>query len=224
MAKYEVFIPAAMASEFNVTLKVDADNWMAALKSGLTRLGEKGTQVTNIMVDIMEDNSIHVSDMASGRVFRIKELEEAAAPVAAVPIPLSAPAPIQLSAPAPAPAPAPVATEARTLQDMPVVEAPAPVAPAPPRVEAPAPKPVAAPAPRPVEPLAAPKPVAPPAAKPAPKPVEARPAPKPVEARPAAKAPASEPARPRPSGEAQRVEQVASPSAPISGPIGRSRT
>jgi hypothetical protein len=136
MAKYEVFIPAALASEFNVTLKVDADNWTAALKSGLKRLGEHGTQVVNVMVDVMDDNSIHVTDTSSGRVFRIKELQAVVAPTAE-PIPLTAPgaAPIPLSASAAAPvplttpAPIPLSTPAAATQRAKPVSKPPPESP-----------------------------------------------------------------------------------------------
>ncbi len=80
MSKFEVHIPATDGNGFNVTLKVGADNWMSALKAGLQKLGEQGTISQNVMVDIQEDNSIHVTEAASGRVFRIRELtdEEAA--------------------------------------------------------------------------------------------------------------------------------------------------
>ena len=76
MSKFEVHIPATDGNGFNVTLKVGADNWMAALKAGLQKLGEQGTISQNVMVDIQEDNSIHVTEAASGRVFRIRELTE----------------------------------------------------------------------------------------------------------------------------------------------------
>lgn len=76
MAKFEVHIPANDGSGFNVTLKVGADNWMAALKAGMQKLGEQGTISQNVMVDVQEDNSIHVTEAASGRVFRIRELTE----------------------------------------------------------------------------------------------------------------------------------------------------
>lgn len=76
MAKFEVHIPATDGNGFNVTLKVGADNWMSALKAGLQKLGEQGTISQNVMVDIQEDNSIHVTEAGSGRVFRIRELTE----------------------------------------------------------------------------------------------------------------------------------------------------
>jgi hypothetical protein len=46
----------------------------------MQKLGEQGTMSQNVMVDVQEDNSIHVTEAASGRVFRIRELtdEEAA--------------------------------------------------------------------------------------------------------------------------------------------------
>ncbi|MDP1826201.1 MAG: GAF domain-containing protein [Archangium sp.] len=76
MSKFEVHIPATDGNGFNVTLKVGADNWMSALKAGLQKLGEQGTISQNVMVDIQEDNSIHVTEAASGRVFRIREMTE----------------------------------------------------------------------------------------------------------------------------------------------------
>ncbi|MCA2980529.1 MAG: GAF domain-containing protein [Myxococcaceae bacterium] len=80
MPKYEVHIPAPEAGGFNMTLKVNADNWMAALKAGMQKLGEQGAVSSNVMVDVQEDQSIHITDNMSGRVFRIRELsdEEAA--------------------------------------------------------------------------------------------------------------------------------------------------
>lgn len=76
MAKFEVFIPAADAGGFDMTLKVDAANWMSALKAGLQKLGEQGATIQNVLVDIQDDNSIHVTEPKDGRVFRIKELTE----------------------------------------------------------------------------------------------------------------------------------------------------
>lgn len=76
MPKFEVHIPPVDGQGFNVTLKVGAENWMAALKAGMQKLGEQGNVGQNVMVDIQEDNSIHVTEAASGRVFRIRELSE----------------------------------------------------------------------------------------------------------------------------------------------------
>lgn len=74
MPKFEVYIPSSEPGGFNLTLKVGAENWMAALKAGLQKLGEQGAVSQNVMVDIQDDNSIHVTEAASGRVFRIREL------------------------------------------------------------------------------------------------------------------------------------------------------
>ncbi|HEY3449527.1 MAG TPA: GAF domain-containing protein [Myxococcales bacterium] len=232
MAKYEVFLPAAREGDFNLTLKVDADNWMAALKIGLKKLGEQGAQVANLLVDIMEDNSIHVTDGSSGRVFRIKELEEAAA--AAAPIPLSQPAPIPLSQ---TPAPIPLARTAvdqelpggdtPTPRDMPAVEPPEPA----PQPARPAKKPAmaerAAPAPAPAPVKPAKKPVAAAPAKPEPAlTTPARPQAKAAEAVKAKVPEKKAAAAPVPSSEADvhSVQQVDKPSEPIRGPIGRTRT
>ncbi|MHB8877876.1 MAG: hypothetical protein ACYC8T_29635, partial [Myxococcaceae bacterium] len=143
MAKFEVHIPAGQDGGFNVTLRVDADNWMAALKTGMTKLGEQGSSVQNVLVDIQDDNSIHVTESRSGRVFRIRELTEEESASAQV---KKAPAPAQQQAPAPAappPAEPPKAAkpspqvEAKTIPGMPAIDlkavAPAKPPPAPER-------------------------------------------------------------------------------------------
>ena len=84
MPKFEVHIPAAEAGGFNMTLKVDAENWMSALKAGMSKLGEQGATVQNVLVDIQDDNSIHVTEPRNGRVFRIRELSEEEAAKATV--------------------------------------------------------------------------------------------------------------------------------------------
>lgn len=76
MPRFEVFVPAAPPKlPIDLTLRIDAEHWLAALKTGLQRLGE--TQMTNnVLCDIQGDGSIHVTDPDSGRVFRIQELAQ----------------------------------------------------------------------------------------------------------------------------------------------------
>lgn len=76
MPRFEVYIPAADADSFNVTFRVDAANWMAALKTGMQKLGEQGSHGNNVLVDVQDDQSVHVTEPESGRVFRIRELTE----------------------------------------------------------------------------------------------------------------------------------------------------
>ncbi len=82
MAKFEVHIPGDEG--LNVTFRVDATNWMAALKIGMQKLGEQGSSVQNVLVDIQDDNSVHVTESQTGRVFRIRELSDAEAAAAQV--------------------------------------------------------------------------------------------------------------------------------------------
>src|SRR5262245_28067203 len=76
MAKFEVFIPAAEAGGFDMTLKVDAANWMAALKAGLQEPGQQRSTIQNGIIDIQDETTIHVTEPKDNRVFRIKELSE----------------------------------------------------------------------------------------------------------------------------------------------------
>lgn len=73
---YEVFIPSNDNDGFDVTITVEADNWMTALRSGLERTGEGADAIRNVMCDIKDDNSIHVTDATSRRVFVLKEVGE----------------------------------------------------------------------------------------------------------------------------------------------------
>lgn len=137
MANFEVFIPAKDADSFNVTLTIAANNWLGALRSGLANIGEGPNSISNIMCDIKEDGSIHVTDPGTSRVFRLKEIPAAgAAPAPTTPAPQPVPA-------AAAPKPTPVVEDegAKTQPEMPAVKAP----PEPPRAAAPAPAPAPAP-------------------------------------------------------------------------------
>jgi hypothetical protein len=74
MVWFEVFLPAKTAGQPNVTLTVEAQNWIGALRTGLSNLGEGHDAIANVMCDIKEDNSIHVTDVSTQRVFRLREV------------------------------------------------------------------------------------------------------------------------------------------------------
>ncbi|HSN92142.1 MAG TPA: GAF domain-containing protein [Anaeromyxobacteraceae bacterium] len=87
MPRYEVFVPAAPpVLPGDATLHVEGDHWLGALREGLTRIGG-GRPPANVLCDVQADGSIHVTDCASGRVFRIREVVAApSAPGPAGPI------------------------------------------------------------------------------------------------------------------------------------------
>lgn len=90
MALFEVFIPGKETGMPNVTLTVDAQNWIGALRSGLKSIGEGQDAIANVMCDIKEDNSIHVTDVATRRVFRLREVPAKASAPASSPIAVDA--------------------------------------------------------------------------------------------------------------------------------------
>jgi len=92
MPRYEVHIPGAPPDGLTVTFRVDAPNWMQALKTGFLKLGATGLVVHNVLVDVADDGSLHVTEGDSGRVFRIRELTEEEAAQAKVKAPLAPPA------------------------------------------------------------------------------------------------------------------------------------
>ncbi len=106
MPRFEVTVPSATTPPAeDATLRVDAEHWLAALKAGLERIGDK-QPATQVLCDVQPDGSLHVTDPRSGRMLLIRELR--AAPLAA-----SAPPPARSSphagpvekAPAPSPGP-----------------------------------------------------------------------------------------------------------------------
>jgi hypothetical protein len=73
---YKVFIPSKESEGYDVTITVDADNWMSALSKGLERTGEGSDAVRNVMCDIKDDDTFHVTDASSERVFVLEEISE----------------------------------------------------------------------------------------------------------------------------------------------------
>jgi len=144
MPRFEVFVPAAPPKlPIDLTLRIDAEHWLAALKTGLQRIGEK-QMANNVLCDIQGDGSIHVTDPDSGRVFRILELPQAAVTAPPAPPPV---APARVSAPEARPPPPPATPAAPLAQPRQPAAVPRPPPPEPPPPVAPhaAPRP----APRP---------------------------------------------------------------------------
>ena len=145
---FEVFIPSSDPQGYDVNMTVEADNWMMALKSGLARTGESDDLIRNVMCDIKEDNSIHVTDATSRRVFVLREVSEPETEDSQKPT-------IRIDASevtnALANQPAPVQAEAATPRATVPLEAPQP-APEPVSRPASAPAPQAQPAPAPYVP------------------------------------------------------------------------
>jgi hypothetical protein len=74
---FEVFIPSHDPEGFDVSLRVEARNWMEALRLGLQRTYSVDMPVRNVFCDIRSDDLIHVTDLASRRVFRIERVGDA---------------------------------------------------------------------------------------------------------------------------------------------------
>ena len=145
MPRFEVYVPASPPQlPVAVTLRVESENWLAALKVGLQKVGGGGL-AANILCDIQGDGSIHVTDPGGQRVFRIREMfEPSSTPAQAPTLDLNRTAVMHAPAPpAAAPSPAPVAAKpspgqpARAAAPAPRPQA-TPQAPAPARAPAPA--------------------------------------------------------------------------------------
>ncbi len=78
MALFEVFIPASSGSDFDMTLRIEAQTWTQALSAGLQKT-VVDAKVESLLCDVTE-NGMEVTDPASGAVFRIAELGQRAVP------------------------------------------------------------------------------------------------------------------------------------------------
>jgi hypothetical protein len=75
MPRFEVFCPAAPphVSE-DVTVRVDAEHWIAALQAALAGLGLPQA-LASVLCDVQADGSIHVTHPQGGSVYRVREIE-----------------------------------------------------------------------------------------------------------------------------------------------------
>jgi hypothetical protein len=75
MANYRVFVPSRKGSgKPDLTISIEASNWLVALKASLNQLGEQGDNLSNILCETAEDGTLRVADPDSRRVFLIQEL------------------------------------------------------------------------------------------------------------------------------------------------------
>lgn len=81
--KWEVSIPGAKGRTATATVSVDAENWLAALKAGLSRSGEKATLASSFQCDIREDQSVRVTDFERRCVYLLRPVGLPAAPAPA---------------------------------------------------------------------------------------------------------------------------------------------
>lgn len=80
MPYYEILIPRSSRIPKTMQLRIEADTWTEALRQGRMKAGETGDISQNMLCDVKDDNSIHVTDAGTGRVFRIVELSGAETP------------------------------------------------------------------------------------------------------------------------------------------------
>lgn len=69
---YELLIPTEDDDHPEVLMTVEASDWMSALRAGLLQLGHDVHP--GLLCDIQSDESVHVTDPISRRVFRVRPL------------------------------------------------------------------------------------------------------------------------------------------------------
>lgn len=75
MANFEIIIPAQPGTESdNLTLLVEAPNWLKALRAGKKQVGDRLDALSSIMCEMRQDGVVIVQEPASRRVIRIREV------------------------------------------------------------------------------------------------------------------------------------------------------
>ncbi len=81
--RYEIYVPRLNRQKTWLRLLVESDDWAAALKSGLLRLGESGDAIEHAVCEVQPGGLFFVRDPGSQRTFLLRELPEEPAPAAA---------------------------------------------------------------------------------------------------------------------------------------------
>ena len=76
---YRILVPSLKPDDVSMTIDVEADNWMLALRVGLEEIGADRDLVKRAIREINEDNSIHVIEPKENRVFVLREITAAEA-------------------------------------------------------------------------------------------------------------------------------------------------
>jgi len=71
---YRIYIPALDKDGVSMTIDVEAENWMLALRYGLDEIGADRDIIKRAICDIKTDKSIHVMEPAEGHVFVLREV------------------------------------------------------------------------------------------------------------------------------------------------------
>lgn len=71
---YRIYIPALEKDGVTLSIEVEADNWMLALRYGLDEIGADRDLIKRAICDIKTDMSIHVMEPAGGHVFILSEV------------------------------------------------------------------------------------------------------------------------------------------------------
>lgn len=87
MQSFEVFIPSLEPTGFDVTLVIEARNWMKALQLALERTTREDIPVRNVLCDIISEELMHVTDYQTRRVFKVRTLREPPEPRASGSLP-----------------------------------------------------------------------------------------------------------------------------------------
>lgn len=77
MSSFEISIPSDSTGAVQMSLHVEAANWMEALRTGLGELGIEW-RATDAICDIQPNGVIRVTDRSSGKAFVVKPVTEAA--------------------------------------------------------------------------------------------------------------------------------------------------
>ncbi len=72
---FDVYVPKAGGEDGFNTLRVDADDWPSALKTGLGQTGQAASGIESALCTVRDDGWLQINEATGGRVFFVRELE-----------------------------------------------------------------------------------------------------------------------------------------------------
>lgn len=77
---FDVYVPKAGGDEGFTTLRVDAEDWPSALKTGLSQTGQEASGIESALCTVRDDGWLQINEASGNRVFFVRELQTQPAP------------------------------------------------------------------------------------------------------------------------------------------------
>ena len=73
---FDVYVPKVEEPQAYHTLRIDADDWPSALRTGLGQLGQAASGIESALCTVRDDGWLQINEAAGARVFFVRELDD----------------------------------------------------------------------------------------------------------------------------------------------------